>query len=79
MPGQHRHKLIGIRGAPEELVEKVREKAPGGNLSKVTVDFWRWYVCENGAELPMREPQPGHIEGTSPRDSPGFNGIQRDK
>ncbi|MGV9600781.1 hypothetical protein ACWDR1_29390 [Streptosporangium sandarakinum] len=68
MPGQHRHKLVGVRGAPEELVEKVREKAPDGNLSKLTVDFWRWYVEEAGAELPDRNSRSGHDQGTTDRD-----------
>jgi hypothetical protein len=54
MPSQHRHKLVGIRGASEELVKKVREQAPDGDVSKVTVEMWRWYVDEEGAALPEK-------------------------
>lgn len=54
MPNKHKHKLVGIRGAPEELVEKVKESAPDGNLSKLTIAFWRWYAAEDGAPPPSR-------------------------
>lgn len=54
MPNVHKHKLVGVRGAPVELVEKVRQRAPEGNISALTVAFWRWYVAEEGADLPER-------------------------
>jgi hypothetical protein len=46
MPNQHKHKLVGIRGAPEELVEKVKKAAPEGNVSKLTIKLWQEYVGE---------------------------------
>ncbi len=55
MPSQHKHKLVGIRGAPEELVEKVRKKAPDGNLSKVTIELWHQYVSEDDAKPPKKD------------------------
>ena len=54
MPNVHKHKLVGVRGAPKELVDKMRASAPEGNISAITVAFWRWYVAEENAELPDR-------------------------
>jgi hypothetical protein len=57
-----RHKnphVVGIRKASKELAEAVRERslaAGHGDLSEMTVRFWRWYLREEGVTLPQRPP-----------------------
>ncbi len=67
MPSQHKHKVIGIRGCPEDLAKEIKAKAPDGNVSALTVAFWRWYVGRDGAELPAR-PVPSVFRTTATED-----------
>jgi len=58
-----RHKnnhVVGIRGATRDRAEAVRERAQSaghGDLSALTVRFWRWYLREDGVTLPKRPPR----------------------
>jgi hypothetical protein len=57
-----RHKnphVVGVRGGSKELAEAVRDRAKAaghGDLSTLTVRFWRWYLREEGITLPQRPP-----------------------
>lgn len=58
-----RHKnnhVVGIRNATKELADAVRDRsgdAGHGDLSALTVRFWRWYLREEGVTLPQRPPR----------------------
>jgi len=63
MANGDRHKnphVVGVRGASKDLADEVRQRARGaghGNLSELTVRFWRWYLREEGVTLPQRPPR----------------------
>jgi len=53
--------VVGVRGGSRELADAVRERAKTaghGDLSALTVRFWRWYLREEGVTLPQRPPRP---------------------
>lgn len=57
--GRKNPHVVGVRGATREFADAVRErsKAAGhGDLSEMTVRFWRWYMREEGVTLPQRPP-----------------------
>lgn len=59
---RHNNKhVIGIRGGSKELAETMRERAKAaghGDLSALTIRFYRWYLREEGVTLPQRPPKP---------------------
>jgi hypothetical protein len=63
MANGDRHKnphVVGVRGASKDLADEVRQRARGaghGELSELTVRFWRWYLREEGVTLPQRPPR----------------------
>lgn len=63
MANGDRHKnphVVGVRGASKDLADEVRQRARGaghGDLSELTVRFWRWYLREEGVTLPRRPPR----------------------
>lgn len=65
---RHKNKhVVGVRGASKELAEAVRARAQTaghGDLSALTVRFWRWYLREEGVTLPVRPPQQDTSEAT---------------
>ncbi|MFJ6085146.1 hypothetical protein ACIQI8_27430 [Streptomyces sp. NPDC092369] len=56
MANQHSQKLRGIRGVGDALWADLDHatKRAGSDRSKVTRQFWEWYVQRPGAELPER-------------------------
>jgi hypothetical protein len=58
---RHKNKhIVGVRGASKELADAVRDRAKfssHGDLSALTVRFWRWYLREDGVTLPKRPPR----------------------
>lgn len=64
MVNQHKEKLRGVRGVGDALWTDLDHaaKATGSDRSKVTREFWEWFVRRPGAELPER---PASSEETS--------------
>lgn len=61
--GRRNTHVVGVRGASREFADAVRlrSKAAGhGDLSEMTVRFWRWYMREEGVTLPQRPPADDH-------------------
>jgi hypothetical protein len=55
----HNKHVVGIRSPSKELADQVRDRAKSaghGDLSALTVRFWRWYLREEGVTLPRRPP-----------------------
>lgn len=64
---RHNNKhVIGVRGGSKELAEAVRQRARTaghGDLSALTIRFYRWYLREEGVTLPQRPPKPETDQG----------------
>ncbi|MFE1205630.1 hypothetical protein ACFW5V_28500 [Streptomyces sp. NPDC058762] len=53
---RHRHKQRVLRGIDDDLVADFDTAAAtaGSDRSRITRQFWEWYVRRPGAELPER-------------------------
>lgn len=53
---RHRHKQRVLRGIDDQLADDfdTATRAAGSDRSRITRQFWEWYVGRPGAELPKR-------------------------